>query len=564
MQTMRSSPRYPLYVFLFLFTLGFLSRLGPFGESVFNFEFDYSTVFSPLTKKPDAEFTERAALIYLDEASHQALNQPDKALWDRSLHAKLIDKLTEAGASLVYFDILFAQEGEDPAADQALEEAMKKNGRVILIAQLTNTWSGGVFSEQAILPLSRFRKAAAGWGLAALRESSDGAIRRMPVDLNETSLSGPKVASRFVKGIDQIDPQPTHSSQYLRFYSDKPVELENVWSYKQILDDGFPLQRLKNKWIFIGVDQTIGFSGAKKDTFKTAYSRLSGNRWNGVDFHVTAFENFLSSQYVKRVSFLKEIIWLLGSSLLLVCALFLPFVRQRILYMVLLAVAFPSLAVIWSSIASTTTPFLSIVAIQVPLMALILIRDQPIVYDVFISYSFSDAQKYRFLEPLTSAFNEEGIRWWLDEDKLRGGTSFAEPILKAIQESRALVVIISKSALYSKEMEFEVRQAIFNEKKIIPIYLDRFEIEKLEDDPTVKKGLIQHIGKNLVARYLFSDKLTPEEFSRLADRIAFDLKMIRVRVLLTKLINKIKPVAALPQPDVAMESPSEVHEPEKT
>lgn len=557
---MRNPRWFPVYVFLLLIGLGFLSRLGPFGEALFNLEFDYATVLSPLTKQPDPEFTEKASLIYLDEASHQELNQPDKASWDRSLHAKLLDRLTEAEAGLVYFDILFAQESGDEAADQALEDAIRRNGKVILIAQLTNSWSGGVFSEQAILPLRRFREAAAGWGLAALREGSDGAIRRMPFDLSETTLSGPKVAARFLTGRIEVNDIKTQSSDYLRFYSDDPAKLENVWSYKQLLDDSVPNQRLKGKWFFIGVDQTIGFTGAKKDTFKSAYSRLSGSRWNGVDFHVTALENFLSGQYIKRVSFLTEIFWLIAGGLCLTASLLLPFVRQRIIYMVFLAVVVPSVAVLWSSVASTTTPFLSILLIQVPLMALILLRDQPIVYDVFISYSFSDALAYKFLKPLTAAFNDEGIRWWLDEDKLRGGSSFAEPILKAIQESQAIVVIISKSALYSKEMEFEVRQAIFNKKKVIPVYLDRFEIEKLENDPVVKKGLIQYISKVLVARYLFSDKLVPEEFARLANRIAFDLKLIRVRSILTKLINKIKPAASLPEPKDTAEFNPELHE----
>jgi hypothetical protein len=67
---MRNSPRFPLYIFLLLFLLGFLSRLGPFGETLFNLEFDYSAIVSPFSKDPDPEFIEKAALIYLDEASH--------------------------------------------------------------------------------------------------------------------------------------------------------------------------------------------------------------------------------------------------------------------------------------------------------------------------------------------------------------------------------------------------------------------------------------------------------------------------------------------------------------
>src|ERR1051325_565976 len=48
-----------------------------------------------------------AVLVYLDESSHKALGQPYNAPWDRGIHAKLIDRLTAAGARAVVFDIVF-------------------------------------------------------------------------------------------------------------------------------------------------------------------------------------------------------------------------------------------------------------------------------------------------------------------------------------------------------------------------------------------------------------------------------------------------------------------------
>src|SRR5947207_2451290 len=46
-------------------------------------------------------------IVYLDELSHQELNQPGISAWDRSLHARLLERLTREGARAVVFDILF-------------------------------------------------------------------------------------------------------------------------------------------------------------------------------------------------------------------------------------------------------------------------------------------------------------------------------------------------------------------------------------------------------------------------------------------------------------------------
>lgn len=57
-----------------------------------------------LVKRP-VQLPPEAVIVYLDEISHQELNQSLNAPWDRALHAKLLDRLTAAGARAVAFDI---------------------------------------------------------------------------------------------------------------------------------------------------------------------------------------------------------------------------------------------------------------------------------------------------------------------------------------------------------------------------------------------------------------------------------------------------------------------------
>src|SRR3954452_25034092 len=76
-----------------------------------------------------------AVIVYLDEVSFRELKQPLNAAWDRSLHARLIERLTKAGARAVVFDVVFADPSAKGAeADIDLAQAIKTNGRVILAA----------------------------------------------------------------------------------------------------------------------------------------------------------------------------------------------------------------------------------------------------------------------------------------------------------------------------------------------------------------------------------------------------------------------------------------------
>ena len=68
----------------------------PFGAGLERLSFDLPYALRSNLAAPEV------VLVYLDEESARALNQPVSEAWDRSLHTKLLNRLTRDGASLIY------------------------------------------------------------------------------------------------------------------------------------------------------------------------------------------------------------------------------------------------------------------------------------------------------------------------------------------------------------------------------------------------------------------------------------------------------------------------------
>ena len=84
------------------------------------------TLRGPATPPPEV------VILSLDKTSAQALGLPDKPeKWSRSLYARLIQKLTESGARLIAFNIVF-DEGRNFQDDQQMAKVMRQSNNVIL------------------------------------------------------------------------------------------------------------------------------------------------------------------------------------------------------------------------------------------------------------------------------------------------------------------------------------------------------------------------------------------------------------------------------------------------
>ncbi|MEW6282678.1 MAG: adenylate/guanylate cyclase domain-containing protein, partial [Candidatus Eremiobacterota bacterium] len=123
-----------------------------------------------LRGSPRREPVPAIAVVAIDSASEDALGRWP---WPRSTHARLIDRLTAAGARAIVFDVSFSRQTE-AAEDSALIAACRRSGRVVVARSVT--YDGQEFQlDTLVAGLDQ----VATVGLASVRPDSDGMLRRI-------------------------------------------------------------------------------------------------------------------------------------------------------------------------------------------------------------------------------------------------------------------------------------------------------------------------------------------------------------------------------------------------
>ncbi|MEO0131139.1 MAG: toll/interleukin-1 receptor domain-containing protein [candidate division WOR-3 bacterium] len=89
-------------------------------------------------------------------------------------------------------------------------------------------------------------------------------------------------------------------------------------------------------------------------------------------------------------------------------------------------------------------------------------------HDVFISYASEDK---KIADAVCHVLEENGIRCWI-APRDTGIGSYGESIIKAISESKIMVVVISKNSIESPHVENEVVNAVNKGVIIIPIRIE--------------------------------------------------------------------------------------------
>ena len=88
-------------------------------------------------------------VVAIDQPSATQLDLPiTPRLWPRDLHASLIDKLTEAGARVIIFDLIFDTPSATPDNDKKLAHAIKAAGNVVLIERLVYRDTGLLIDDE--------------------------------------------------------------------------------------------------------------------------------------------------------------------------------------------------------------------------------------------------------------------------------------------------------------------------------------------------------------------------------------------------------------------------------
>ena len=96
-------------------------------------------------------------------------------------------------------------------------------------------------------------------------------------------------------------------------------------------------------------------------------------------------------------------------------------------------------------------------------------------YDVFLSFRGEDTRK-NFTDYLYAAFKQNGITTFRDEENLERGEAISSELLKAIEQSRIAIVILSENYAYSTWCLDELEQIIGCKKEIgttvVPIFYE--------------------------------------------------------------------------------------------
>src|SRR6266550_1561965 len=206
--------------------------------------------------------THEIRLVYLDEASAKQLNQPLDDVWNRALHVRLMDRLTQEKARLAFYDIVFDAPAPDPAADAAFAESIRSHGKVILGAALDIVERfGSVREERVSAPTKPLRKAAAGYGIVAFRPvDPDYGVRQMYLKGTSVVPTATWSAAKTLGAKVTNEPRETIGPLWINYYG--PRDSFSSVNIAQALDpDGIPPRYFKDRIVMVGPRSAVGYLG---------------------------------------------------------------------------------------------------------------------------------------------------------------------------------------------------------------------------------------------------------------------------------------------------------------
>lgn len=262
----------------FVFATILLSSLGVFSALS---EHLTDRFFLPLPKDP------RIVIVAIDESSLQSIGHWP---WSRSVHARLIRKIREAGAKTIAYDVNFSEATND-ADDQMLANEFVRTPNLVLPTEKTAT--------NTVAPYPLFVQAVSSTGNVRVEVDADGVVRRVPwnfsQDGSEERLFALEVA-RVDQGSEVLASIPTDARDELRIhYPDHPGRAFPVVSAKDLLEgDVGSRLLLKNAVVFVG-------STAHDLHDEQLVATSFGHPMSGVEIHASLFYTVVHHAWLRQI-----------------------------------------------------------------------------------------------------------------------------------------------------------------------------------------------------------------------------------------------------------------------
>lgn len=278
------------------------------GASVVTLSYDVPLLFNPKENSQDVR------IVYLDEV--------DGDVFDRKVQAKLLNKLNEAGARAVVYDLIFEHPSEDPAVDREFAAAMirfrgaDENGmaipgkplRPILLACGRNEIrQTGVQGEQLIPPTDELLAAADDFGVVAFIHDKKFTVRELMTGTRDEPSMTWKAASLLGAKLEESD---RLKPRWIRFIGRPPdptdpdarPPIPSLGAAQVIHGDASGL--LHDKIVVVGAKPGIVGAALGVDLFSTPFHRLDirGNLplTSGVELQSTVLANLLEGNWLTR------------------------------------------------------------------------------------------------------------------------------------------------------------------------------------------------------------------------------------------------------------------------
>lgn len=263
---------------------------------------------------------EPIVIVAIDEPSMAEIGR--QWPWPRSLHARLIQQLTKAGAKVIGLDILFSEPSE-PAEDEALIHALRDSGNVVLVNTLSMVNDPLFRHTIRIDPIPAFRNVAT-VGSPRIRVDGDGVVRRaylLAPDMPSFALQvvrqylGHPVAGTTAASEAQWFKQRDWSQEVLIDYVGPPKTIKTVsyyqaLNYEQMLPPGI----FAGKIVLVGrlLEAIPELQSLAGDTFFTPFSWQARSASAGVEIQANLISNVLAGRFVTELGPFGRLLLLLG------------------------------------------------------------------------------------------------------------------------------------------------------------------------------------------------------------------------------------------------------------
>lgn len=351
---------------------GFVFYNPHLGQGLINASYDLPLAYHAPRPPEDV------VVVYVDEESREQLKQPWKLPWDRSLHARLLERLTADGARAVAFDFIFSKEinperpGDvpsswvpaDPQADAKFAAAIRAHGRVVIGSRLMRVGSPLLAAGLALeTPADVLAKAAAATGVLEVESDMDTTVRRLhPVFVRGDGTRYTTLDWETARLARPALKEPAGGASWWVNYYGPPGTIR-AEPYHRALRD-LPAGYFKDKAVLVGEMVEVNMPGAKADTFRSPF--LGKPRFNGVEVHATILQNLIRNEWLRRGGGVWEVavLALLGMAIGGALPRLRPWIAAAAAVAAMLVVMVLAFTLHWQ--AHVWFPWLIPVAVQVP------------------------------------------------------------------------------------------------------------------------------------------------------------------------------------------------------